>query len=294
MFEPVASPPDPLTQALRRRALHGGPGSADSRVVASGEGWRVVDILCTAGPRDRPYEERQMLASMSLVLGGSFTYRGARGASLLSKGSWLLVNAERPFECSHEHGTGDRCLSFQFEPALLEEVVRDTGTARLGFETDRLPPLRDLSCVVARAEAAFCSGVAMEEIAFELAGTVLQVAGRGRGTAPPSLRHAHRIVASLRLLERQRNEPLSLRDLARAARLSPYHFLRTFKAVTGVTPHQWLLRARLRDAARRLATTNDPVTDVAFDVGFEDLSNFIRSFRSEFGLSPRRYRARRA
>jgi AraC-like DNA-binding protein len=79
--------------------------------------------------------------------------------------------------------------------------------------------------------------------------------------------------------------------MARIAGLSRYHFLRTFKAVTGITPHQWLLRARLRDAARRLATSRDPVTEIALDVGFEDLSNFIRSFRSEFGVSPSRYRA---
>jgi AraC-like DNA-binding protein len=69
-------------------------------------------------------------------------------------------------------------------------------------------------------------------------------------------------------------------------------FLRTFKRVTGVTPHQWVLRARLRDAARRLADTRAPVTEIALDVGFEDLSNFIRTFRAEFGVSPSRFRRR--
>ena len=83
----------------------------------------------------------------------------------------------------------------------------------------------------------------------------------------------------------------TIADLARMARLSPYHFLRSFKATTGVTPHQWLLRARLRDAADRLATTHAPVTDIALDVGFADLSNFTRSFRTEFGASPREFRA---
>ena len=75
------------------------------------------------------------------------------------------------------------------------------------------------------------------------------------------------------------------------AGISRYHFLRTFKLVTGVTPYQWLLRSRLRDAARRLAAARDPITAVALDVGFQDLSNFVRTFRAEFGLSPGRYRA---
>ena len=84
--------------------------------------------------------------------------------------------------------------------------------------------------------------------------------------------------------------PHTVAGLANLAKLSPYHFLRSFKAVTGVTPHQWLLRARLRDAAGKLAATKAPVTDIALDVGFEDLSNFTRTFRAEFGASPREYR----
>ena len=79
--------------------------------------------------------------------------------------------------------------------------------------------------------------------------------------------------------ESDSTEPQSLADLARSAGLSPYHFLRTFKRVTGVTPHQWLLRARLREAARRLSASRESVTDIALDVGFEDLSNFMRSFQ---------------
>ena len=59
--------------------------------MAVGEGWRVVDVVCTSGPRDRP-------------------------SSLMSSGSVLLGNAGQAYECSHEHGEGDRCLSFQFEP----------------------------------------------------------------------------------------------------------------------------------------------------------------------------------
>jgi AraC-like DNA-binding protein len=94
----------------------------------------------------------------------------------------------------------------------------------------------------------------------------------------------------LRWLEEDFAEAHSLAELARSAGLSLFHLLRTFKSVTGLTPHQWRLRARLRAAAKLLATTRAPVTDVAFDVGFEDLSNFIRTFRAEFGISPRRYR----
>ena len=94
----------------------------------------------------------------------------------------------------------------------------------------------------------------------------------------------------LRYMAAHSAAPHTIAALAALAKLSPYHFLRSFKAVTGVTPHQWLLRARLRAAAEKLAATKTPVTDIALDVGFDDLSNFTRTFRAEFGAAPRQYR----
>jgi AraC family transcriptional regulator len=71
-----------------------------------------------------------------------------------------------------------------------------------------------------------------------------------------------------------------------------YHFLRTFERLTGVTPHQYLVRARLREAAIRLSAGPDRILDIALDCGFGDVSNFNRAFRAEFGVNPRAYRAR--
>jgi AraC-like DNA-binding protein len=81
-----------------------------------------------------------------------------------------------------------------------------------------------------------------------------------------------------------------LDDVATRAGLSPWHFLRVFADVVGATPHQYLLRARLRRAARMLVDTPAAITDIAADVGFGDLSNFVRTFGRAAGLSPRAYR----
>ena len=81
-----------------------------------------------------------------------------------------------------------------------------------------------------------------------------------------------------------------LDDVAARAGLSPWHFLRIFSDVIGATPHQYLLRARLRRAARLLVDTSQPITDVAADVGFQDLSNFVRTFGRAAGVSPRGFR----
>jgi len=285
--------PDPLALALRHKARTGEPGRLRETVVATGDGWQVLDLLCTSGPCDRPFEERQGGMSVSLVLSGTFDYRSNRGSSLMSPGSLVLGTVGNTFEVSHPHGEGDRCLSFQFEPEFFQRLAHDAGASRLPFERDRLPPLRVLAPLLARARLALGRRDSFEEIALELAGTAARTAAQSRpevpaGTPPGS----GRIARTLRHMESRSADPQPLGELARIAGLSPYHFLRTFKEVTGVTPHQWLLRARLRQAADRLVASRAPVTEIALDVGFQDLSNFIRSFRAEFGVSPRRYRAR--
>ncbi len=261
--------------ALRRKAHRGEKGANTGTVVAAGEGWQVVDMVCTSGPRDRPFEERQAAVTISLVLSGAFVYRTDRGSSLMSSGAVVLGNAGQAFECSHEHGEGDRCLSFQFDPDLFERLAHDAGAPRCAFDRDRVPMERHDS---------------LEEIALELAAAgVRGIDDRRRDPTSTVRSHRARIAGVLRRLEARIDERHTLAELAHTAGLSPYHFLRTFRAVTGVTPHQWLLRARLRAAARRLATRRDPVTSIALDVGFEDLSNFIRTFRAEFGVPPSRY-----
>jgi AraC-like DNA-binding protein len=77
---------------------------------------------------------------------------------------------------------------------------------------------------------------------------------------------------------------------AAEAGLSAFHFLRLFRKVLGVTPHQYLVRSRLRHAARLLADSAKPITDVAYEVGFGDLSNFVRTFHRAAGVSPRGFR----
>jgi AraC family transcriptional regulator len=149
----------------------------------------------------------------------------------------------------------------------------NTGTAESANSLDRSPD-------------------SFEEIAFELAGAVIPlVSGTVTRARSKEIRDSRRIAHVLRQMEASNKGLPSIADLARVAGLSRYHFLRTFKLLTGVTPHQWLLRMRLRNAAERLVTSTESITDIALDVGFDDLSNFIRSFRAEFGVSPRHYRA---
>jgi AraC-like DNA-binding protein len=84
----------------------------------------------------------------------------------------------------------------------------------------------------------------------------------------------------------------SVRRVARAVGISPFHFIRTFRAIFGETPHQFRTRARLDAAKRLLASSDRSVTDVCMDVGFSSVGSFSDLFARRVGASPTGYRRR--
>jgi len=277
-----------LREALQAKRRNGASGGATSRILGEGDGWRVADILCTSGPDDRPFEERHAMLSVSLVAAGTFQYRTAKHGQLMAPGSILFGRPGMAYECAHEHGSGDRCIAFFFEPDWFE---RATGTAPR-FLTSRVPPMRETSSLIANACAKLegIDGASWEELAVMAAARGAQLANEANVDAQPPANAVAKVARAVRIIERHADAALSLDSLAADARLSPYHFLRTFARVAGITPHQFALRQRLRAAAMRLAQGDERVLDVALDSGFGDLSNFTRTFRAEFGASPRAWR----
>jgi len=268
------------------------------KTLASGHGWQVSDVVCTAVAGDKPFEEEHRSFCVAAVTSGTFCYRTRQGTAMLAPGAILLGNPRACYECGHEHGAGDRCLSFHFSPAYLERVVADLpGVQRLGFADPRLPPLPAMAPLLAEAEAAreTGDGDAFEELGLRMAGAVAAAAsGSSTAARTPSRRDQKRVAETVRLIELNADRPLSLSELADGAATSPFHFLRTFRRIVGMTPYQFLLRTRLHRAAVRLRSSDAAISAIAFDAGFNDLSTFNRRFRREMGEAPGAYRARRA
>jgi transcriptional regulator GlxA family with amidase domain len=108
----------------------------------------------------------------------------------------------------------------------------------------------------------------------------------------PSPAATRRIATVLEYIDARLGDDLNLGELSALAAMSKYHFLRTFKHSSGVTPHQYILGRRLRAAAAALRTSEEPVAQVALDQGFGDLSTFNHSFRRIMGVTPTTYRSR--
>jgi AraC-like DNA-binding protein len=91
-------------------------------------------------------------------------------------------------------------------------------------------------------------------------------------------------------IDRDYAHPLDIPALARIAVVSEAHFIRTFRATFGETPHRYLQRRRVERAMALLASTDRSVTDICFAVGFASLGTFSRTFRDIVGRSPSAFR----
>jgi AraC-like DNA-binding protein len=142
-----------------------------------------------------------------------------------------------------------------------------------------------------RAAADTRISLGVDEAALRFAMRFADIAhGEKRPAVTPGARDRRRAVEAAEYLEANADQPIALDDAASRSGLSSFHFLRVFSKVIGVSPHQYLVRARLRRAARWLAIEDIPITEVAYRSGFADLSNFVRTFHRAAGVSPRSFR----
>jgi AraC-like DNA-binding protein len=99
-----------------------------------------------------------------------------------------------------------------------------------------------------------------------------------------------RLLRARDAMDRSYAEPLDVRAVAAVAHVSEAHFIRSFRAVFGETPHRYLQRRRVERSMFLLRETDRSITDICFDVGFMSLGTFSRTFREIIGETPSSYR----
>lgn len=249
----------------------------------------VVDYRCSAGPGDAAFVELHSRFSVSYVREGSFGCRVRGEWFELVAGSILVGYPGDEYMCTHDHAQGDRCLSFQLEQTAVEAIGDKADVWQIGC----VPPVPELMLLgeLAQATAQGKNDVGLDEVGMVFAARFVEVVSGAKRPPPRAqARDRRRAVEAALWIDAHSCEPIDLASAAAEAGLSAFHFLRLFSSVLGVTPHQYLVRSRLRHAARLLADDTRSITDVALDVGFGDVSNFVRTFHRAAGVPPRIFR----
>jgi AraC-like DNA-binding protein len=265
---------------------------ATASIVVRGD-VTVVDYRCDAGPADVPFPEAHYAFTLSYVRRGGFAYTSRGRTFELVAGSFMIGHPGDEYMCSHDHHLcGDECLSFHLTPEAALEAGAGAGPA--GWRLGGVAPQPALAVGAERAQAVVDGRAdgALDELGLLLTAKVAEMSaggGKSAGAMMVSPADRRRAVRAAMMIDAAPAEERSLASMAADAGLSQFHFLRVFSAALGVTPHQYLLRSRLRRAARLLADRDRSITDVAAESGFADLSNFVRTFHRAAGLSPRRF-----
>ncbi|MFN8582606.1 MAG: AraC family transcriptional regulator [Gemmatimonadaceae bacterium] len=233
-----------------------------------------------------PESEVAECDSVNFVEGGTFDVTMTGASRRIDPRFVFVATRGMQFSCSHDSPVPtDRCLSVLFAAETVEDLRRvDVAPLRPPAValTPRLAFLRHrLRTVTRRTDDA---------VRFELLAGALFEAVSGAPAAPG--RHAVQTTAQMKRLDRTMDliesdfaRPLSLKELADAAGLSPFHFAREFKALTGLPPHRFLTGVRLRHAAR-LLDGGASVSFTCYEVGFTSPAHFVTAFRRRFGVLP--------
>lgn len=136
--------------------------------------------------------------------------------------------------------------------------------------------------------------VSVERAAVELAARLIGTGGRSAGSRSGETENLianWRIAQAAEFMSRHFAEPVALAELADVAGMSKHHFVREFRAHTGMSPYNYLIEIRLRVAGQLLALTSLPVTAVAAACGYKAASHFSTVFTRKYGVHPTGFRA---
>ena len=200
-----------------------------------------------------------------------------RDAAYLS----LTLSPSFMLDCAARTGLVGKGATASFRTSLVE---RDEKLARLA---------RDLAGELAQAEAGQEMVIAalMEQLVVHL----LRHHSNVRRSNELELSRVglvdRRIRRAIELMHAHMNRELPLEEIAAAAFLSPFHFARLFKKLTGASPHAYLATLRVARAQSLLAETDLSISEVSARVGYSSPSHFTKAFRQATGLAPRAYRA---
>jgi len=158
---------------------------------------------------------------------------------------------------------------------LSECGVPFTGGIRQAWEATPIIPREKYSAIVRL----------LTFFGQQLSALINQIVLEDQNSEPPLVRKAREYI------QQHKMEPLSLAAVAQASGASVFHFCKVFKKATGLKFTDYVARVRLEDAKSQLLNPNRRVSEIAYDVGFQSLTQFNRMFKRVFGQSPTDFRA---
>ena len=253
-------------------------------------GYSIADLHCVPAVQ-RQTQGIYTESGVALVLSGTFEHLSDSRACIAVPGSLVFANKRAEFSCRHQGLERNRRIVVFFSEQLLEPLAADLHLDAPKFHATWAPPSRLTPRIAGLFLKIARGALDSDEAAVAIAHICLGAAGRF-SSDKASDDDSRRILDAVRYINAYFAEPCPLDTLAGVAKMNRFRFAKRFRAVTGETANQYVINRRLSAAATRLAATKAPIAEIAFEVGFNDISHFDACFRSAFGCAPSIWRRR--
>ncbi|MDD2422126.1 MAG: AraC family transcriptional regulator [Heliobacteriaceae bacterium] len=217
----------------------------------------------------------------------------------------ILINQDEivPFNSEPDHGSACplsdlHLLAVNIESEFIKQVSRSAfGLDGVWFRNEGIPFNQTLQNLIHLFVTEFKQrqaghGFILQSLSYQIAVLLLRQLKSNLPLYPAGRQYNEKenINRAISFLRELYNKNYSLEQLAGVANLSPYHFIRVFKAQTGMTPYEYLLTIKLEKARELLDRQDTTITEVCLACGFNNLSHFSTVFKRKFGISPSGYR----
>ncbi|MBC9931558.1 helix-turn-helix domain-containing protein [Chitinophaga qingshengii] len=258
----------------------------------------VHNFLCQCQDCNVSAREHHDKFSIAFIRQGNFIYKVFRNDLDAFHGLFLISKPGYEHRVGHVHDMPDQCTIFSF-PAANTEHLEAQGEELAWFLKN--PDLHAL-LIKATPEMEYLHHrifnllqqphfprLCAEQLMLELFSLVLS-GGQQKMITPLTdrqKRHHLPLISTVKtFISENISEDISLPQLADISHLSPFHFNRLFKQMTGITPYNYLLQVRLKEAHLQLRHSRQSITHVAFETGFNSLEHFSAAYKKQYGLSP--------
>jgi AraC-like DNA-binding protein len=275
---------------------------ADIHTLYESDFYRIMDFRCRCTDCRTSKPEYNATFCISFVRKGNFLFNVFRRSLDSYTGCVLVTKPNYERTVTHTHDVPDECTIFEFKKDFFDSLLEHYGGIPFFQDNDWHSTLIKTSAeteflhfhIVKLVLTRSGSKLQIDNAVIEVIEKVLSNITDYKPDLKinPRLKKNHLIT-----LERAKEymadhftEDISLLQIATHCYVSPFHFSRLFKTFTSVSPHQYLLTLRLKNAELLLRNTTQPMADVAFTSGFNSVEHFTAAFKQKYNCPPATYR----
>lgn len=274
---------------------------ADVHILHSSDFYRILDFKCHCTFCNVSNAEYNDSFAISFVRNGFFEYQTFKRNDEVHVGRLLISKPGFEHTTRHIDDQPDIVTIFDFQRAFFEANILDLYGEKLhwilknrdihSLMINSTPELEYLHHrIFKKLVSGKYNSLEIDELTINLVEKVMTVLANAEtpGIIPDKLKQHHLVTietATSYIIEHFK-ENISLQQLSSHCFVSPFHFSRVFKTITKLSPHQYLSNTRLTHAKVLVTETQLPVSDIAYDCGFNSPEHFVTAFKQHFKINP--------